>query len=163
MNAISVLRNQMKLSDLLVNTYVGDLTEAECLKRPAPAANHIIWQLGHLIVAESGLMGACAPGRLPPLPEGFADRYTKETAALDDASAFHTKQELLEQYTAQRQATDAILAELSEADLDQASPESYQPRFPTIGSLLSLVAIHPIMHCGQWVVVRRMLGKPVVI
>ena len=29
-----------------------------------------------------------APGSMPPLPGGFADRYTKETAASDDPAAF---------------------------------------------------------------------------
>lgn len=163
MNGISVIRGEMKLSDFLVNTYLQDLSEEECLQRPAPGANHIIWQLGHLITSEAGLMEACLPGRLAALPEGFAARYTKETAALDDPEAFHTKQELLERYAAQRQATDSIFAELNDSFLDEPSPEAYRARFPNVGSVLSLVAIHPLLHCGQWVVVRRMLGKPVII
>ena len=36
-------------------------------------------------------------------------------------------------------------------------------RFPTVGSIFTLIATHPMMHAGQFVVVRRQLGKPIVI
>ena len=34
---------------------------------------------------------------------------------------------------------------------------------PTLGGLFVLLANHPMMHAGQFVVVRLKLGKPVVI
>jgi hypothetical protein len=35
--------------------------------------------------------------------------------------------------------------------------------FPTMASMFILTATHPLMHAGQFVPVRRALGKPVVI
>ena len=34
---------------------------------------------------------------------------------------------------------------------------------PTLGALYLMQGGHWLMHCGQWVIVRRQLGKPVVI
>ena len=163
MNAVSVIRGAMKLSDFLVGAYLDDLTNEECLKRPVPGANHAVWQLGHLIVSDAHLVEACIPGSLPPLPEGFAARYTKETAANNDAAAFDSKEQLLELYAQRRQLVDEVLAGMNDEELDQPAPEAFRQRFPTVGSVLTLVGMHPTMHAGQWVVLRRMLGKPVMI
>jgi hypothetical protein len=35
--------------------------------------------------------------------------------------------------------------------------------FPTVGHIYLLIATHQLMHAGQFVPVRRALGKPVVI
>ena len=77
-----------------VKATVGDLSDADLLTRPAPAANHGNWQLGHLVVAETRMLTA-GGAAMPELPAGFADRYTKHTAGTDDAAAFATKAELL--------------------------------------------------------------------
>jgi hypothetical protein len=34
---------------------------------------------------------------------------------------------------------------------------------PTVAALLAMSGTHALMHCCQWVAVRRQLGKPVVI
>jgi hypothetical protein len=47
--------------------------------------------------------------------------------------------------------------------LDRATEGKLAAIAPTIGSLLAMIANHPMMHVGQFVVMRRKLGKPVVI
>jgi hypothetical protein len=163
MSGVSIIRGAMKLSDFLVSAYLQDLTNDECLKRPAAGANHALWQLGHLIVADTHLVEACKPGSVPPLPEGFTERYAKENAALDDPSAFDSKETLLQIYAERRKLIDDVLAGVSEDELDQPAPEAFRSKFPTVGSVFTLMAMHPTLHAGQWVVVRRMLGKPVII
>ena len=55
----------------MVGMYLGDLSDADLLVRPVPGANHIAWQLGHLIVAEQHLLAAYLPGaQWPTLPAG---------------------------------------------------------------------------------------------
>ena len=39
----------------LILLLVSDLSDAELLVRPVPQANHIAWQLGHLILQDSRL------------------------------------------------------------------------------------------------------------
>ena len=97
---------------------------------------------------------------MPELPAGFAEKYSKESAASDDSSQFASKDELLQAYRTQRDGTLAVLAKQSDSDLDVATGVSYAP---TVGDLLRMQAEHWLMHCGQWVIIRRNNGKPVVI
>ena len=81
----------------IVNGYLGDLSDEDLLVRPVDGANHIAWQLGHLIMAENHMMNQVCPDCMPPLPEGFAERYAKETATENDPAAFHSKAEYVKQ------------------------------------------------------------------
>jgi hypothetical protein len=163
MNAKDVLKMQMDLGLTVLKTYVSDLDDADLLRRPGTGCNHLAWQIGHLINSEAQLLNGVCPGAAAELPAGFAAAYTKETINVDDASKFLGKQQYVELYEKQREATKAALDKLSEADLDRPSPESFRKRFPTVGAIFGLIASHPLMHAGQFVTVRRQLGKPVLI
>jgi hypothetical protein len=159
MNANEAIRQNLAGSDMVVQMYLSDLTDAELLVRPVPGANHIAWQLGHLIAAEHGLMSACYPGKMPPLPEGFADKYTTETAAADDPKAFLSKAEYLKLYEQQRAGTLKLLAEAPDTDFDKPAPEKFRSFVPTYGAMFNLQGSHWVMHAGQWAVTRRKLGR----
>jgi len=146
--------------DMVALPYIEDLTDDQLMMRPHPECNHLIWQIGHLIGSEHAMVEGVAPGSMPPLPAGFTDKYTAETAKSDDQADFHTKAELLQLLAEQSAATLTALDKLSEADLDQPAPESMQSYAPTVGAAFSLVGTHWLMHAGQWVIVRRQLGKP---
>lgn len=136
--------------------YVEDLTDQELLHRPAKGANHINWQLGHLIQSENEMINIVAPGSMPPLPAGFAEKYTKDTAASDNAASFLKKAELLKVFEEQRAGTLKALDKVSEADLDKPTGVEYAP---TAGAMFSMQGTHWVMHAGQWAVVRRQLGR----
>ena len=53
-----------------------------------------------------------------------------------------------------------ILADMSPEDLDKETGVEYAP---TVGDMLLMQGAHWMMHCGQWVVVRRETDKPIVI
>jgi hypothetical protein len=159
MNGRQVIQKSLDQAQYVVQAYLQDLTDAELLVRPVPGANHIAWQLGHLIKSEHQMVEAAFPGTMPQLPSGFAERYTSETAKLDDAAAFHTKAEYLQVYGQQRAATQALLERITDDDLDRPAPEAYRSYAPTVGHLLALQALHSLMHAGQWAVVRRKLGR----
>src|SRR5689334_10268819 len=93
MNFKDAVRTQYAVADFMVERYLTDLAPAELLMRPAPDANHIAWQFGHLISAETRLIEAAAPGSMPALPDGFAERHSKDTAASDNPADFLTKEE----------------------------------------------------------------------
>ena len=82
-------------ADFLVGRYLDDLTDEEILLRPVPDANHIAWQLGHLITAERHLVEAAAPGSMPELPAGFAERHARGKPVTDNAADYLTKNEYL--------------------------------------------------------------------
>jgi hypothetical protein len=153
----------MDTSSMVLKSYVGDLTDAELLRRPGPGCNHVAWQLGHLISSCCSLVDSLVPGAAPKLPEGFAAAHSKETVGSDDPAKFRTKQEYLDLYDKVHAAAMEALARQSEADLDKPGPENFRSMFPTAGAMWVLVATHPLMHAGQIVPLRRALGKPVVI
>src|SRR5438046_2436404 len=106
MNAKDAIKFHLKSTQNMVQMYLADLSDADLLDRPAPSANHIAWQLGHLISAEAGFFGPKIPGAKPiELPAGFAKQHEKETAASNDKTKFKTKQEYLDLFGKVRAAT----------------------------------------------------------
>jgi DinB superfamily len=160
MQSRDAIKISIDTADMVVNAYLADLSDADLMKRPHPQCNHLNWQIGHLIASEHAMLDSFVPGGMPPLPDGFDAKYSTEAAASDDPSKFVGKDELMSAFKAQRDGTLKALAQVSDADLSKESGVSYAP---TIASLFSMQGCHWLMHCGQWVVVRRMLGKPVVI
>lgn len=160
MDARTAIRINIDCSKFICAGYLADLSDADLMRRPAPGCNHINWQLGHLITAENRMIEAVVPGAMPALPAGFAERYTKETAASDDPQAFCTKEELMTEMERQRGATLTALARVSDQRLAEPSPEQLRSYAPTVADVFSLQGSHWTMHSGQWVVVRRQLGKP---
>ena len=102
-----------------------------------------------------------SPGAAAALPAGFSEAHSKEMAGEDDASKFCTKQEYLDLFEKVHAATIAALDQCSDDDLDKPGPEQFGDMFPTVGHVYVLIATHPMMHAGQFVPVRRKLGKRV--
>ncbi len=93
MNAKDAIRTVMNGSDQIVSAYLADLSDADLLVRPAPAANHIAWQLGHLIASEQWMLTK-VPGVKPPeLPAGFAEAHGKDRTKADGPQGFRSKEE----------------------------------------------------------------------
>ncbi len=160
MDTKDLIRQTIATTDFVCNAYLEDLTEEDLLHRPVAGANHINWQLGHLIAAENMLAEMVKPDSMPALPEGFADKYTKETADSDDPSAFETKSRLLEIQKEQRLGLFTLLDGLSNEALKEPGPESMAAFFPNAAALILSADSHWMMHAGQWALVRRSLGKP---
>jgi hypothetical protein len=163
MPARDIIRQTLDSSDMILKRYIDDLNDADLLVRPAEGMNHIAWQLGHLIVAERTFVEDVKPGASPALPEGFEANHAKETHDSDDAKRFSTKSEYLALWDAQRAATKAALDALSDEDLEKPGPERWRRMVPSLGGLLNFAGGHTLMHVGQFVPVRRKLGKPIVI
>lgn len=163
MNAKEAVKIALKSTQDMLPMYLGDMSDADLLVRPVPGANHIAWQLGHLINAEIHLLASQIPGAAyPELPKGFADQHKKEMSAIDPPKGFRTKNEYLELFNQVRGATLHSLAKLSDADLDRPTTGDMAKFAPTLGALMIMAATHVMMHAGQFTVVRRKLGKPVI-
>lgn len=160
MNLKEVMKSNCGMARMLTTEYTSDLTQAEWLTRPVPAMNHITWQLGHLISSEHRFVSGCG-FPMPALPADFAERYTKETATSDDLAKFHSKEQLLKLYDEVRKGTLAAIERATDADMDKPGPEGVRDFAPTVGSVFLLAGQHEMMHAGQFVAVRRKLGRPV--
>jgi DinB superfamily len=160
MNAREAIKLSYGTPDHICRGYLADLKDSDLLVRPVPGANHIAWQLGHLIATEHDTIETIAPGSGPPLPAGFKEKHSKQTAAIDDPKAFYTKDEYLKLYDQVRAGTFKALDSMTETDFDKPGPEKMRAFCPTVGSVFALHPNHWLMHAGQWAVVRRKLGKP---
>ena len=145
--------------DFVVNAYLADLTSPDLLVRALPGSNHIAWQLGHLISAERNLVNRVAPDVLEPLSPEFEARHKKETAGIDDAAAFYSKEEYDRLAKQVRAGTLKVVAEADPALFDQPVAKM-PPMVKTVGDLFLFINMHWLMHTGQWVMVRRKLGRP---
>ena len=163
MNSREAIKNTIETADMVCGAYLGDLTDEESMKRPHAGCNHVNWQIGHIIASENGMANACVEGAVPALPEGFADKYTKETASSDDASAFVPHSQLLEIAKSQGEAVLKMIDGISDTEFDKPAPESMQAYAQNIGAVVNMMGSHWMMHAGQWVIVRRELGREVVI
>jgi uncharacterized damage-inducible protein DinB len=156
------IRNTLDMSDMIVDAYTQDLTDDEIKIRAVEGMNSIAWQLGHLIESERKMVDIVAPGACPALPEGFAEAHTRDTAQAADGSAFLPLATYRALWKAQREATRQVIDAVADADLDRA--DANLPSYaPTVGAMLNMCGVHTLMHVGQWVAVRRKLGKPVTI
>ena len=162
MNSREAIKISIDTAQMCCKMYLDDLTDEDLLLRPHTDCNHINWQVGHLIWSDYNMVNAVAPGKIPELPDGFADKYSKETVRCDDASAFCSKAELLNLASEQLAVVLDLLAGMSDEDLDAETPEPLNSYAPTAGAVFSMLGSHWMMHSGQWVVVRRQLGRPAI-
>jgi len=158
MDARGVLRLVMEYGDMVTRAYVEDLSDADLLVRSVPASNHIAWQLGHMIAGTAHMLAELGH-KAPALPEGFQAAYGKDTAASDDPAQFATKATYLALMEEVKAACLAAIDATPESALDQPAPESMREYAPTVASVLCLLGGHWLMHVGQFVPIRRKLGK----
>jgi hypothetical protein len=155
------LADRLMRSLELIRMTLADFSDAEMLARPAPGANHAAWQLGHLISAEARMLTGAPGNPTIDLPAGFMDKFTKQTSTSDDAGAYPKKAELLDAFTRMRSATAKWVTGLTREQLDQPGPERLRVLAPTYEHVAALIPEHTAMHVGQFQVIRRKLGKPV--
>jgi uncharacterized damage-inducible protein DinB len=160
MNARDTIKATYGLPDMICRAYLDGLSDADLLVRPVPKANHIAWQLGHLIVSEHEFVDELCPGLASPLPAGFKAKHEKATAESDNPQDFYKKDEYLKAYEQVRAASLKAVDTVSESDYEKPAPEKFRSYCPTVSSVLLMSPAHWLMHVGQWAVVRRKLGKP---
>jgi hypothetical protein len=147
-------------SDFVVNAYLADITPQEMLSRPCGGANHIAWQIGHLISSERYFVDKVAPGKASPLPAGFDEKHKKDKAANDDPNGFLPLAEYLRLAKSVRADTLKVIESMTPADFDKSAGPGMPPFLKTVGVVFLFLGPHWVMHAGQWAIIRRKLGRP---
>jgi DinB superfamily len=128
---------------------------------PPGATTHIAWQVGHLAVAQYGLMlfrqRGRAEGDIELMPGWLRKNFGKGTQPSPDPSINPSREELLTilDRIHQRSLTDA--ASYSALSLAEPAEMPYAVFPMKVGALL-FAPIHESIHIGQIGVLRRMLG-----
>jgi hypothetical protein len=144
----------------LLKNHLADLTDADLMTRPVPAANHGLWQLCHLARFEAMLAKQVSPEHPFALPANFTDVGGKDSAGNNDPNAFPTKAGVIDVLEQAHAAQLEGLPKLTDDDLAKPSPEHFRSFAPRLGDLLAMGPMHAMMHLGQIQVLRRALGKP---
>jgi len=141
----------------VVLRYTEDLSPQEMLHRVVPEANCAAWIVGHLTLASRMMMRNAGVTDLPPLPDGYEQRFAfgeaSKSADYGDLSTLRDTFRAHHERFAQLAAT--IPADRLDAPL--AKPH---PLFATVGQMLAFVPVHVAMHAGQISTIRRTLGRP---
>jgi len=161
MTPAELLADNLSRTFKMMTDTLADFSDADLLVRPCPGANHAAWQLGHLAMAEVGLLNGVKEGSLATPPADFASKFTKETSSNDDPAFFPKKAAILDQFTKTNNAVVAWIKTLKPADLDQPITGRMAAFVPTVGHLAAMLSGHVMMHTGQFQVIRRKLGKPI--
>jgi hypothetical protein len=148
-----------EFADMVTRTYIDDLSDGDLMVRSVPKANHIAWQLGHQVVSTDHMLTGLGHRR-PALPDGFAEAHNAEASACDDPARFCTKAQYLALMDEMKAAVMAAIDATPEGKLDDPGPERMREYAPTVGAVLLLMGNHWTMHAGQFVPIRRKLGRP---
>ncbi len=160
MSQSQLIADLSKNANGLLHKHLADLTDADLMTRPAPAANHGLWQLAHLARFEGMLAKLVSPDHPFALPAVYAEVGGKNTAGVDDPARFPTKAEVMAVLDGAHAAQLAGLPKLTDAELAEPSPEQFRGFAPRLGDLLAMGPMHAMLHLGQIQVLRRTLGKP---
>lgn len=127
---------------------VEELSEDDARARPS-GLTPIIWQLGHLVVSDSGYLGRA--GGSSEIPEGYGPLFGTGTGG---ATNYPDLAEVRWYFEAiQRGLLDAARS----TDLSKpVEGRSYR----TAGEVLTFTAYHRGYHIGKMTTLRALLGKP---
>ena len=143
------------------NLLLADLSDADLFVRPVPGANHIAWQLGHLIIQEYRQMNSQELKiDYPCLPIGFEEQHSESTASVNPPTGFLSKRAYQALGAKMHETTLANLAALSDADLEQPVKGDWGRFMRTLGDLFLGRNRSSQGHSGQFAMVRLALGKP---
>ena len=161
MNPMNLLAEVLERNCHLIEMTLADFTDADLLVRPVAGANHALWQLGHLVTSTAYFASLVSGVKVPEVPQGWVEKFGKQGQVIDDSKAFPAKGELLAALKGVVDAMAAGVRNLKPEDLGKPMPDSVKGFAPTMGHLVGMVAPHWMMHVGQFQVIRRKLGKPI--
>lgn len=141
---------------------VADLTPDEWFWTPQPPVSHIAWQVGHLAVAEYGLMLFRQRGRQEVDSElmsgSFRKLFMKGTSASADRADHPAPEEILAVLERVHQQVLLEVPGFPDADLDQPIDPPHSVVSTRYGSML-FAGDHEMLHAGQIGFLRRLMGK----
>ena len=161
MKAVDLLRSQIELSKHVTAGLLADMQD-DPLAFPTPnGGNHPTWVAGHLAYAESNLIHHILEDRENPLIQ-WKELFGAGSEPSDDAQKYPPLSDLLTKWDEVRQHTLQYLDSITDEDLNQSSanpPAGREEFFGTVGKVLTMVAMHPLMHRGQVADSRRAVSR----
>lgn len=159
MNSIDLLRDNLVKSRDRVLARVEEMREHAFVFPTPNGGSHTLWVIGHLAYIESDVIHRFLLGEVNPLADW--EEVFDGADVSGDVRLYPPFDTVLARCRAEREATLALLASMSEVDLDRISgfvPAGWEDTFGTRRLCLQFVADHWYMHRGQLADARRAAG-----
>lgn len=143
-------------------TLIDGLSEDDWFWTPTPLVTHIAWQVGHLAMAEYGLLLFRQRGRMEIDGELMSGKFRKLFMKGTTPSVSHDdhpdSQAILGVLDAVHRQALLELPTFDGPQLDEGLDPPHAAFATRYGSIL-FAADHEMLHCGQIGLLRRMMGK----
>ena len=153
---------RMKLARQMTKTFLEDLEPAQWFWQPAEGMNHIAWHVGHLAFAQYFLCMKRVRDRVESdeglISTKFLKRYKRESKPDPLPENNETIDELLRVFHGVFDQSLGVLADHTDASLDVPTSPPH-PIFSTKLGAVNWCPQHEMMHAGQIVLLRRLMGK----
>lgn len=128
---------------------------------PDNAPSHLAWQVGHLAVAQYGLMlfrqRGRAEGDLELMPSWLRKRFGKGSNPKSDPGEIPSRDQLMEIFDRIDAQARTEIMQLPAAQFNDPTDMPYAV-FPTKLGALLFCPVHESIHIGQIGLIRRLLG-----
>lgn len=152
----ALIQYQLATSQQMLKRCLGDITEADAGTLPQGTLAPIVWQVGHLAIADKVFIerAGFTPGG--ELPERYATLFKTGTGGAADYPP------LSEVVRAFDGTHEALTRAVTEAKLETPlEVPAGRPRvFTNIGEMFSFADAHRWYHIGKISTLRALLGKP---
>jgi hypothetical protein len=179
MNSVQLLEELLATARIVTERYLEDLSFEEICLTPGIGANPIAWQLGHLILSEVEMIEQLSKDNPFPFPLAFQQLHRKPGLDhsgglipsdrgmwqpwIDEVQGLFSKETYVSLLQISRSKSIEVLRKLTLEELTKPAPEPMAKYTKTWASVFVMIGLHETQHAGQIAVLRRSLGRRVVI
>lgn len=153
---------RIRFSRGMTESFLEGLAPEQWFWQPAQGMNHIGWHVGHLAFAQYFLCLKRVRDRIEEdeslITTSFLKRYKRESQPSGEPAENFSPEELRSVFNRVHEKSLAELAERTDEELDVPTHPPH-PVFETKLGAIEWCSQHELMHCGQIVLLRRMMGK----
>ena len=159
MSPKEIIKNQLATGDALLEMFLKDFSDDDCLRQLPEGGQNVTWIHGHLACSDDWILSKLT-GSSYQISEAIHGKYKGGSTVSAAASENLGRAEVEALFKEQRGRTMAAIEAADESKWNDPAPEGIPPFFPTVGSVWGMLATHLYWHFGQVTAIRRMLGKP---
>ncbi len=152
----ALIQQQLATSHQIVKHCLADITEGEAGRLPEAILAPVIWQIGHLALANTNVIQRAGATSATALPERYTALFKTGTGGAADYPP------LGEVVKAFDDTHEALVRTVAEAKLE--TPVEVPPGRPRVftnfSEMFSFADAHRWYHIGKITSLRALLGKP---
>lgn len=159
---VELAKKQIEFAREYTNLLLADVQPDEWFTIPAGAVSHLGWQMGHLAMAQYGLVLLRVRGKEPTdrefITNDFIRCFKKGSTPVADSDAYPSPEEIRAVFDGVFENCVKEMAGFTVEDLTDSLPMPTAVHENKLGSLL-FCSMHEMLHAGQIGALRRQLGK----